>query len=358
MSRLHRRLSMEMMRQERERQEKLQEKLRRAAELTEGRGRGARQANRAGASSALPPRQYVHPNDASRVADYSTTRLIGGIATDIDEDVRVARQTEFPELRGRRGKSKTKYAAGYGSKDAQPLFDILQRPDFAPNEAGPESKAAEVIKDASQFPTRIPGIRSQQHYTLDSLPDNALAAGGERRSTAGSRPLSSFGKPPDTRNSNIPRPPNIRGRATSPIGGDPQHPTASAPASRVVTAGDAGGSEEQNKGTSNVFLRLAKRLNSAKGNAGSPSILGTAPRKMNLLLPAAAQYMSQQPRRPATPQVQVFYTKPSPSEESTARKSNSSRRHSYQVPPDGSSATALGNSPTRNAGGSSRSRQV
>ncbi|KAJ2678679.1 hypothetical protein IWW39_006515, partial [Coemansia spiralis] len=254
MSRLHRRLSMEMMRQERERQEKLQEKLRRAAELTEGRGRGARQANRAGASSALPPRQYVHPNDASRVADYSTTRLIGGIATDIDEDVRVARQTEFPELRGRRGKSKTKYAAGYGSKDAQPLFDILQRPDFAPNEAGPESKAAEVIKDASQFPTRIPGIRSQQHYTLDSLPDNALAVGGERRSTAGSRPLSSFGKPPDTRNSNIPRPPNIRGRATSPVGGDPQHPTASAPASRVVTAGDAGGSEEQNKGTSNVFL--------------------------------------------------------------------------------------------------------
>ncbi|KAJ2737164.1 Mitochondrial distribution and morphology protein 12 [Coemansia sp. BCRC 34962] len=359
MSRLHRRLSMEMMRQERERQEKLQEKLRRAADLTEGRGRGTKQANKTGASSVLPYRQYVHPNDASRAADYSTTRLIGGIATDIDEDVRIARQTEFPELRGRRGKSKTKYAAGYGSKDAQPLFDILQRPDYAHNEPGPELNAAETTKNTSQLPTRIPGIRSQQHYTLEGLPDNALAAGGERRSTAGSRPLSSFGKPPDARNSNIPRPPNIRGRAASPTGGDLQPPTASAPASRVVMAGDAGGSDEQNKGTSNVYLRLAKRLNSAKGNAGSPpSILGTAPRKMNLLLPAAAQYMSQQPRRPATPQVQVFYTKPSPSEESTARKSNSSRRYSYQVPPDGPGAKALGNSPTRNAGGSSRSRQA
>ncbi|KAJ2862909.1 Mitochondrial distribution and morphology protein 12 [Coemansia aciculifera] len=361
MSRLHRRLSMEMMRQERERQEKLQEKLRRTAEFIEGRIKGMRQVSKAGAASApplLPPRQYAHPNDASRVADYSTTRLIGGVATDIDEDVRVTRQTEFPELRGRRGKSKTKYAAGYGSKDAQPLFDILQQPDYAHYDPGPASKAPDTAKDASQLPTRIPGIRSQQAYTVEGLPDNALVAGSGRRSTAGSRPLSSFGKPPDTRNSNIPRPPNIRGRATSPTGADSQNPTASAPASHAATAGNIGGGEEQHKGSSNVFLRLAKRLNSAKGNQSSSSILGTAPRKMNLLLPAAAQYMSQQPRRPTTPQVQVFYTKPSPSEESAARKSNSSRRHSYQVPPDGSSATALANSPTRKAAGSSRSRQI
>ncbi|KAJ2835066.1 Mitochondrial distribution and morphology protein 12, partial [Coemansia sp. 'formosensis'] len=361
MSRLHRRLSMEMMRQERERQEKLQERLRRTAEFIEGRSKGVKLASKIGASSGLPlvpPRQFAHPSDASRVAGYSTTRLIGGIATDIDEDVRVSRQTEFPELRGRRGKSKTNYAAGYGSKDAQPLFDILQRPVYAHDEPGLESKAADMTKDASLPPTRIPGIRSLQSYAFDNLPDNAQAAGNERRNAAGSRPLSSFGKPPDTRNSNIPRPPNIRGRATSPTGADPQHPTASAPTSRTATAGDVGGGDELNKGSSNVFLRLAKRLNNAKGNQASSSILGTAPRKMNLLLPAAAQYMSQQPRRPATPQVQVFYTKPTPSEESMARKSSSSRRHSYQVPPDGSSSTALGNLPGRNAAGSSRSRQV
>ncbi|KAJ2100997.1 Mitochondrial distribution and morphology protein 12 [Coemansia sp. S100] len=361
MSRLHRRLSMEMMRQERERQEKLQEKLRRTAEFLDGRAKGVKLVSKTGASSALPllpPRQYVHPNDAGRVADYSTTRLIGGVATDIDEVVRVTRQTEFPELRGRRGKSKTKYAAGYGSKDAQPLFDILQQPDYAHYEPGPASKATDMTKDVGQLPSRIPGIRSQQPYAVDSLPDNALAAEIERRSAAGSRPLSSFGKPPDTRNSNIPRPPNIRGRATSPTGAESQHPTASAPTSHAATTGNIGGGDEQHKGASNVFLRLAKRLNSAKGNQNSSAILGTAPRKMNLLLPAAAQYMSQQPRRPVTPQVQVFYTKPSPSEESTARKSSSSRRHSYQVPPDGSSATVLDNSPTRKAAGSSRSRQV
>ncbi|KAJ2888546.1 hypothetical protein IWW38_004919, partial [Coemansia aciculifera] len=73
---------------------------------------------------------------------------------------------------------------------------------------------------------------------------------------------------------------------------------------------------------------------------------------MNLLLPAAAQYMTQQPRRPATPQVQVFYPKPSPPEESTARKANSARRHSYQVPPEGPNlATDMDGMP-------SRSRQV
>ncbi|KAJ2444325.1 Mitochondrial distribution and morphology protein 12, partial [Coemansia sp. RSA 2424] len=379
MSRLHRRLSMEVMRQERERQEKLQEKLRRATEIVDGRGKGAKKEGRTGVPLVLPPRQYLHPsqasyaqdashqqpsghpNDAGRVAGYSTTRLIGGIATDVDDDVRVPRQIEFPELRDRRGKSKTKYAAGYGSKDAQPLFDILQRPLHASPESVSEPKAAEAARDASQIPTRIPGIRSQQPHAPEGSLDNALSAGGERLTAASTRPLSSFGKPPDTRNSNIPRPPNIRGRAASPTGTDSQPLASSATSGRAAAAGSSGGDvggDEQNKGASNVFLRLAKRLNSAKGNQSTPAILGTTPRKMNLLLPAAAHYMTQQPRRPAAPQVQVFYPKPSLSEESTTRKVSSSRRHSYQVPPDGSSDAAANNAPANTATGSGRSRQV
>ncbi|KAJ2747955.1 Mitochondrial distribution and morphology protein 12 [Coemansia sp. BCRC 34301] len=373
MSRLHRRLSMEAMKQERERQEKLQEKVRRTTEIIDGRGRGARKEGRTGVPSVLPPRQSLlanqashvqdsgHLNDAGRVAGYSTTRLIGGIATDIDDDVRVPRQTEFPELRGRQDKSKTKYSAGYGSKDAQPLFDILQRHVDASTEPASEPKVTDTAKDASLIPTRIPGIRSQHPNSLEGPFDSASAAGGERRAAAGTRPLSSFGKPPDTRNSNIPRPPNIRGRATSSTDAEAQPPAFTAAPSYAGIVGNSGGDvggDEQSKGASNVFLRLAKRLNSAKGNPSTSAILGTAPRKMNLLLPAAAQYMTQQPRRSAAPQVQVFYPKPSPSEESMVRKASSARRHSYQVPPDGSNTSGTDRAPASIAAGSSRSRQV
>ncbi|KAJ2612542.1 Mitochondrial distribution and morphology protein 12, partial [Coemansia sp. RSA 1694] len=69
MSRLHRRLSMEVMRQERERQEKLQEKLRRATEIVDGRGKGAKKEGRTGVSLVLPPRQYLHPSQASYAQD-------------------------------------------------------------------------------------------------------------------------------------------------------------------------------------------------------------------------------------------------------------------------------------------------
>ncbi|KAJ2470437.1 Mitochondrial distribution and morphology protein 12 [Coemansia sp. RSA 2322] len=357
-SRIYRRLSMETMKQERERLEKLQDKLRRTADTAEGRGKIPKTGGKAGAPSdpySLPPRQSAHQDqashpleagqrpeprqaiDASRVAGYSTTRLIGGIATDVDYDVPVPRQTEFPELRSRKGKANTKYAAGYGSKDARPLFDILQRPAYP---AAVEPRIVSQQKEASLIPSRIPGIRSQQHQPLlQQSPsqlgaaDDAQPLASERRSATSSRPLSSFGKPPDTRNSNIPRPPNIRGRATSPTGAGQAQSAASAPASRAA-AGAGDGGDEQTKGTSNVFLRLAKRLNSAKGGQSTSAALGSAPRKMNLLLPAAAQYMSQHPQRSAMPQVQVFYTKPSPSEESMSRKMNSARRHSYQVPPN------------------------
>ncbi|KAJ2794939.1 Mitochondrial distribution and morphology protein 12, partial [Coemansia guatemalensis] len=73
---------------------------------------------------------------------------------------------------------------------------------------------------------------------------------------------------------------------------------------------------------------------------------------MNMLLPAAAQYISQHPKRPSMPQVQVFYTKPT-NEEPSARRPTPPRRHSYQVPPEGNSSSLLSNS----AHGSSRPPQ-
>ncbi|KAJ2371840.1 hypothetical protein GGI05_007748, partial [Coemansia sp. RSA 2603] len=159
------------------------------------------------------------------------------------------------------------------------------------------------------------------------------------------QPLSSFGRPASARSSGIPRPPNIRGRTPSPA---PSHPSP-----QPQTGTDSNGGN-------NVFVRLARRLNSARSTgAVSPppsasqthsqsqqqqqqqqqqnqqhqnhqAVLGTVPRKMNMLLPAAAQYMSQHPRRPAMSQVQVFHTKPS-SDDSTGRRAAApARRHSYQ----------------------------
>ncbi|KAJ1901154.1 Mitochondrial distribution and morphology protein 12 [Kickxella alabastrina] len=387
MSRLHRRLSMEAMRKERIRQERAQEKQRRNAEALEARGKHARAGGVGGLKTIAqqhqtqqpqqqpkqeqPPQQQQHqyqqlhapkqPAQLNKMATdqaaltgaaagknigraYSTTRLIGGVATDVDEDVRLPRQTEFPELRGRRGKSKMKYAAEYGSKITQPLFDLLHRalppqsPGVPPAEAEPLDEAdIDIGQTGAQAPppSRIPGIRTLPQSSVQTQSQSQSQSqqgrdGAEGDITAvaaaSNRPLSSFGRPPDTRNSNIPRPPNIRGIATAPPS------TALAPTSDAgITAGDDGGA----RSSSNVFLRLAKRLNNARGqhtNASSGAILGTVPRKMNLLLPAAAQYMSQHPHRPAMSQVQVFYTKPV-SDESN-RKSAPTRRHSYQPTAD------------------------
>ncbi|KAJ1803818.1 hypothetical protein LPJ75_005768, partial [Coemansia sp. RSA 2598] len=313
MSRLHRRLSMEAMRREHLRQERAMERQRKFAEAQEARNRHLRSK---GASSQ--PQGHKHPADAQQQAKlvgqlsneamakgsglggHTTRRLIGGVVADIDEEVHLPRQTEFPELRGQRGKNKPKYGMGYGAKVAQPLFDIIHR-------ALPHTSSGTTAhdRDSSQAPppSRIPGPR----------PDS------ESHGANNSRPLSSFGRPPDLRNSGIPRPPNIRGRTPSPAPG---------------TAAGSGGAGSD-AGGSNVFLRLAKRLNSARGQHSAPAsgvALGTVPRKMNLLLPAAAQYISQHPRRPPMPQVQVFHTKPSSDE--SGRKSAPARRHSYQLAAD------------------------
>ncbi|KAJ2600372.1 Mitochondrial distribution and morphology protein 12 [Coemansia sp. RSA 1722] len=315
MSRLHRRLSMEAMRREHMRQERAMEKQRKlAAEAQEARGKHQR--SRGGASSQ--PQGHKNPADAqqqgrsvgqisseamgknSGFGGHTTRRLIGGVVADIDDEVRLPRQTEFPELRGQHGKNKLKYGMGYGAKVAQPLFDIIHR-------ALPHtSTGVSHDRDSSQMPppSRIPGPR----------PDSEGHG-------ANNRPLSSFGRPPDLRNSGIPRPPNIRGRTPSP-----------SPAQRPASASGGTGSDT---GGSNVFLRLAKRLNSARGQHSTPTSgvgLGTVPRKMNLLLPAAAQYISQHPRRPPMPQVQVFHTKPSSDE--SGRRSAPARRHSYQLAAD------------------------
>ncbi|KAJ2827057.1 Mitochondrial distribution and morphology protein 12, partial [Coemansia erecta] len=312
MPRLHRRLSMEMMRQERERQERLQEKHRRTADseertrLAKGALKGkahAHQRQQAQHPTAIERSNSAeqkhggpavkHPGKAALPNGYSTARLIGHIATDVDDDMRIPRQTEFPELRGRKGKAK-KFASIL-NRGAQPLLDILHRP----TSVGSENSAK---KDAAP-PSRIPVIRAQasgSNSTETRLPPN--------------RQIPS--RPPNARQSYIPRPPNIRSRAASPTE-DIEH----------------------GRGASNVFLRLAKRLNN-RNQPNVPAALGTVPRKMDLLLPAAAQYISQHPKRPSTPQVQVFYTKPA-SEEATSRKGTPPpRRHSYQIPAEASGANS------------------
>ncbi|KAI8324681.1 hypothetical protein GQ54DRAFT_296012 [Martensiomyces pterosporus] len=336
LSRLHRSLSMKMMKQERERLERQQERLRRAAETSSVKSRQAKYVQKSeqpihqsipqqqqqrltklpqqGISAALAAKQ---PENSVEGGGYSTARLIGRITADTDDPVRVARHTEFPELKGRRAKAKGKYSS-YSSQGVAPILDILNSSTLASIEQHSTGVAAEQAKDKTPAtaPSRIPGYRSQQQQQQQQQQQRSTASGTQ---VAGTRPLSSFGKPPNARNSNIPRPPNIRGRPTSPVRHDPR---ASAPGSGRQT------DSEDHKGSSNVFLRLAKRLNSAKGAHNASAMLGTVPRKMNLLLPAAAQYMSQHPKRPAMSQVQVFYTKPF--SEGDSRKQTPARRHSYQ----------------------------
>ncbi|KAJ1727299.1 Mitochondrial distribution and morphology protein 12, partial [Coemansia biformis] len=306
-SRLHRRLSMEMMRQERVQLERLIERQRYAAELADGtkvkgalRAKGhapdthvhadadARTRQHASATAPLANAGQRHARGADP-SGFSTARLIQPVAADTNDAVRDPRQTQFPELRGHRGKGRLRLS-GLATKGTQPLLDILHK----------SSAPADPAKEAGVPPTRIPGIRQQQQTQQDTQVAEPLATAGDRRSLAGSQPA-------NARHSNIPRPPNIRSRATSPTGG-----------------------EEHGRGSSNVFLRLAKRLNGARGQHGDASALGTMSRKMDLLLPTTAQYMSQQqPKRPPAPQVQVFYTRPS-ANESPSREPTPPRRHSYQ----------------------------
>ncbi|KAJ2852559.1 Mitochondrial distribution and morphology protein 12 [Coemansia brasiliensis] len=300
MSRLHRRLSIKMMRQERERQERLQEKHRRTAELN-NRNRfvkGAHKSKQSSTSTQHSQHMPIHPIHGDRLNgfeqkptklpadkgalpnDYSTARLIGHIATDVDDVERIPRrQTEFPELRGRKGKGK-KYG-GLLNRSVQPLAETL-------------ANAEQSAKNAHIPPTRIPAAPG------DNLGTNRPSG----------RPIPT--RPHHTRSSNIPLPPNVRSRAASPT---------------------------DDRNSSNVFLRLARRLNN-RGHTPMPASLGTMPRKMNLLLPAAAQYISQQPKRPSTPQVRVFYTKPA-SGESSSRKDTPPRRHSYQLSADVSAANSV-----------------
>ncbi|ORX73902.1 hypothetical protein DL89DRAFT_6172 [Linderina pennispora] len=209
-SRLHRRLSMQMMRRERERQERQIERARR--NLVEAAGFGRTRAPRSALKNALqkPEPERAHADEIARTP------------------------AEFPELKDQKAKPK------------EALKETQKEPQKEP-------------------PSRIPAYRA---------PPAARAANV--------RPLSSFGRPPPANNSSIPRAP--RARPTSP-------PGSTADSSKP-----------------NVFLRLARRLNRAKDVQPAPA-LGTMPRKMNLLLPAAAQYM-QHPRRPAMPQVQVFRARP------------------------------------------------
>ncbi|KAJ2578475.1 Mitochondrial distribution and morphology protein 12 [Coemansia sp. RSA 1807] len=317
MSRLHRRLSMETMRQERERQERLQEKHRRTAENDErnrqaknalkGKGHASQRLHAHLAASDQPnaePKHGAavakHPGKSLLPSGYSTARLIGHIATDVDDDVRIPRQTEFPELRGRKGKAKK--FAGMLNRSAQPLLDILHRP----TSAGADQPAKEAAP-----PSRIPVIRSQP---------------GSDARHAVNRPVPM--RPPNARNSHIPRPPNMRSRAASP-------------------------EDEHGSSTSNVFLRLARRLNS-RGQPNIPSVLGTVPRKMDLLLPAAARYISQHPKQPSAPQVQVFYTKPK-SEESGSIKGTPPRRHSYQISAEAGGAGSVSSQGVGSHGGRHRS---
>ncbi|KAJ2166864.1 hypothetical protein GGF45_005743, partial [Coemansia sp. RSA 551] len=308
---------METMRQERERQERLQEKHRRTAENDErnrqaknalkGKGHASQRLHAHLAASDQPnaePKHGAavakHPGKSLLPSGYSTARLIGHIATDVDDDVRIPRQTEFPELRGRKGKAKK--FAGMLNRSAQPLLDILHRP----TSAGADQPAKEAAP-----PSRIPVIRSQP---------------GSDARHAVNRPVPM--RPPNARNSHIPRPPNMRSRAASP-------------------------EDEHGSSTSNVFLRLARRLNS-RGQPNIPSVLGTVPRKMDLLLPAAARYISQHPKQPSAPQVQVFYTKPK-SEESGSIKGTPPRRHSYQISAEAGGAGSVSSQGVGLHGGRHRS---
>ncbi|KAJ1939936.1 hypothetical protein FBU59_003960, partial [Linderina macrospora] len=323
-SRLHRRLSMQMMKRERERQERQIERARRNLVEAAGYGRSRTSKTTQKSSQQKPDTgnkteaERTHGNQlASKPSDpdaapsrYNAPRLISNLnASTTDDIVREQRYTEFPELKDRKGKSRTKYTS-MGSKNAtQPIFDMLSNSSQRMASQG----SAEATKDAPPPLSRIPAYRAPTHVSQATKVTSDVR--DDRKLPANVRPLSSFGKPPAAKNSNIPRAPNLRTRPTSPI--------------RSSTRGSE---TEEQKGSSNVFLRLARRLNSAKGAQNASSVLGTMPRKMNLLLPAAAQYMTQHPKRPAMSQVQVFQAKPV-SESATDRKPSVPRRHSYQPQP-------------------------
>ncbi|KAJ1905043.1 Mitochondrial distribution and morphology protein 12, partial [Coemansia sp. IMI 209127] len=369
--RLHRRLSMETMKKERERQERLQEKMRRSTDALDVRGskylRQLQKANMAVAAQAQgqlrdrplgqgsdslqgmqieqPERSLRHVASGIPTGRYSTTRLIGGIATNVDDVVRIPQQPVFPELRGRQGKPKTRFSTVFGNKGVRPLLDILGSNTF---DSG-LGKGGGGLTGNSQFrdnvlatPSRIPGIRTYPQQPPQNQQNQPQRQ--RKESDASSRPLSSFGRPPSAHQSNIPRPPNIRSRATSPT----EHETNNRPASANAVDADkpstGGGEDASVKASSNVFLRLAKRLNSAKGQSNNPAVLGTVPRRMNLLLPAAAQYVSQTPSRRTTVSQVHARTPPQPkqqqqkqgvvSTDGTSYRRTPPRRHSYQLPPN------------------------
>ncbi|KAJ2766250.1 hypothetical protein IWQ57_004446, partial [Coemansia nantahalensis] len=324
-SRLHRRLSMEMMRQECARLGRRTEKQIRAADNADnGRSRpdpkpkGPAPSSHGDAETSVaarqPPGAEEPPADVEQrpsnraprhtwhaaPGGFTTLRLIGPVAADAGGAVRASHGTQFPELQGHRARGRARLS-GLVSKGTQPLLDMLHR---APAPADPAKGGGTAP------PTRIPGIRppKQQQQPVDDdwemVPPGPSAATSDRRAPAASRPL------PNAQQSQIPLPPNARSRAASPTGAD-----------------------EHGRGPSNVFLRLARRLNGTRGQPGEAAALGTMPRKMDMLLPAA-QFMSQQsPKRQPTPQAQVFYTRPAVAE-SAARKPTPPRRHSYQVAPD------------------------
>ncbi|KAJ2612866.1 Mitochondrial distribution and morphology protein 12 [Coemansia sp. RSA 1804] len=370
--RLHRKLSMEMMKRDRERQERLQEKMRRPADAFNARGtKYLRQLQRANMSAAAQAQSqmmtgeqaYGQGADAQQqsalvepldrplrhvpsgipTGRYSTTRLIGGIATDVDDVVRIPQPPVFPELRGRSGKPVSRFSSLFGNKGVRPLLDILG--DSTPElEAGKGSSITTTTTTATNRllkdnlvaePSRIPGIRTQaQQQQQQKHPQR-------RDSDASSRPLSSFGRPPNANHaaSNIPRPPNIRSRAASPTESEANRP-ASVNSGGPTAKADGGVADHSGKAASNVFLRLAKRLNSAKGQGNNSATLGTVPRRMNLLLPATAQYVSQtQPRRTTVSQTQAQVPVQPKRQiisgaDGASYKRTPPRRHSYQLPPN------------------------
>ncbi|KAI9502783.1 hypothetical protein BX070DRAFT_235203 [Coemansia spiralis] len=325
-SRLHRRLSMEMMKRERERQEKFQEKVRRNADNFDNRGNkyvrnlqkgsglalaqmqgysGDRSQGQSQQQTQLEPteRQLRHVTSGVAIGRYLTTRLIGGIATDVDDTVRIPQQPEFPELRGRKEKIKLKYTADYNNRRVQPLLDMLRKPSGLGlrSDAGTGITEDQPKENVTVAPSRIPGIRSLQQQQPKQQPQ-------QPNPHASSRPLSSFGRPPNPGNSNIPRPPNIRGRAVSPTADDPQRPISQA------------------------LLLLAKPLLTATIPLAEthPTCFSVWPSGLTAQKARAAIVSS---RRIAGPSTQETTSKPQASVDEASRKPTPPRRHSYQFPP-------------------------
>ncbi|KAJ2377998.1 Mitochondrial distribution and morphology protein 12, partial [Coemansia sp. RSA 2603] len=136
MSRLHRRLSLEAMRRESMRQERLAERRRRIAEMLEARARKSQTQQQQQQTQEQPQKvpleqrqgqqqQQQQSHSQNKATGSSTRRLIGGVVADVDVDDSEAgvaqRQTEFPALRGPlRARASTRYTGGYSAKVAQP----------------------------------------------------------------------------------------------------------------------------------------------------------------------------------------------------------------------------------------------